>query len=52
MSDDLMKVWIEKIWFKHTQAECKKLGFENSLPSLDVLAVNLTEEVKISFIRK
>ena len=29
MEDDLMKIWVEEIWLKHTQAECKRLGFEN-----------------------
>ena len=29
--DDLMKVWVEEIWFKHSHAECKRLRFENSL---------------------
>ena len=43
MNDDLMKVWIEYIWLKYTQAECKRLGFENSLLSFDALAAHLTD---------
>ena len=46
MDDDLMKVWIEEIWLKHTQAECKRLGFENSLLSFYVFATHLTDGVK------
>ena len=30
MYDDLMKVWVEEIWFKHAHAGCKRLRFENS----------------------
>ena len=43
MDDDLMKTWIEEIWLKHINAECKKLGFENSLLSFDAFAAHLTE---------
>ena len=25
--DNLTKVWIERVWLKHTQAVCKRLGF-------------------------
>ena len=46
MDEDLMKVWIEEIWLKHTQAECKRLGFENSLLSSYVFATHLTDGVK------
>ena len=27
MYNDLMKVWTEETWLKHTEAECKRLGF-------------------------
>ena len=30
MDDDFMKVWTEEIWLKNTEAESKRLGFENS----------------------
>ena len=46
MDDDLMKVWIEEIWIQHIQAECKRLGFENSLLSFDALVGHLTDGVK------
>ena len=46
MDDDLKKFWIEKIWLKHTQAECKRLGFENSSLSFDALAGHLIDGVK------
>ena len=29
MDDELVKIWIEEIWLKHINAECKKRGFEN-----------------------
>ena len=46
MDDDLIKVWTEEIWLKYTQAECKRLGFENSLLSLDDFAAHLTDGIK------
>ena len=46
MGADLMKVWIEEIWLKLTQVECKRLGFENSLLSADAFAAHLTDGVK------
>ena len=46
MDDDLMKIWIEEMWLKHINAECKKLGFESSLLSFDAFAARVTEGVK------
>ena len=46
MDNDMMKVCIEEIWLKYTQAECKRLGFENSLLSIDAFAAHLTDESK------
>ena len=43
---DLMKVWVEEIWFKHTQAKYKKLSFQNSMLSFNAFAASLTEWVK------
>ena len=43
----MIKVWIERVWLKHTQAVCKRLGFENSLLSFDASAVHLTDGVKV-----
>ena len=31
---DLMKICVEEIWLKYTQAECKKPGFQNSMLSI------------------
>ena len=28
MDDDLMKVWIEEMWFKHTQAQLRSLDLK------------------------
>ena len=44
--DDDLTVWIEGIWLKHTQAECERIGFENSLLSFDVFAAHLSDGVK------
>ena len=46
MNDDLMQVWVEEIWIKHTQAECKRLGFQRSMLTFDAFAAHLTDEVK------
>ena len=46
MDDDFMKVCIEEIWLKHTQAESKRLGFENLLLSFDAFTAYLTDGVK------
>ena len=46
MDDELMKVWVEEIWLKHAHAECKKLGFANSLLSFDAFSAHLTDGVK------
>ena len=47
---DLMKVWVEEIWFKHTQAKYKKLSFQNSMLSFNAFAASLTEWVKKAII--
>ena len=39
-------VEIEEISFKHTEAECKRLRFENSLLSFDAFAAQLTHGLK------
>ena len=46
MGNDLVKVWIEEIWLKHTQADCNRLGYENSLLSFDDFATHQTDGVK------
>ena len=46
MNDDLMQVWVEEIWIKHTQAECKRLGFQRSMLTFDAFAAHLTDGVK------
>lgn len=46
VDDGLMKVWVEEIWLKHVRAECKKLGFQNSLLSFDAFSAHLTDGVK------
>ena len=44
-----MKVWVKDIWLKHTQAECKKQEFENSMLSFDAFTAHLTDGVKINY---
>ena len=46
MNDNLRKVWADEIWFKHAHAECKKLGFDNSLLTFDAFAVHFNDGVK------
>ena len=46
MDDDLMKVWFEDIWLKHTQAQCKRLVSQYSMWSFEVFAADLTDGVK------
>ena len=41
-----MKIWVEKIWFRHTQVECKRPGFQNSMLSFDAFAAHITDAVK------
>ena len=44
--DNLMKVWVEQISLKHTQAECKRLGFQNIIFSFNPFAAHLPDAVK------
>ena len=48
MDDDFMKVWTEEIWLKNTEAESKRLGFENSLLSFN--AAYLIDGVKVQLL--
>lgn len=50
MDDDFMKVWTEEIWLKNTEAESKRLGFENSLLSFDAFAAYLIDGVKVQLL--
>ena len=46
MNDDLMQVWVEEIWIKHTQAKCKRLGFQRSMLTFDAFAAHLSDGVE------
>ena len=46
MDDNLMQVWVEEIWIKHTQAECKRLGFQKLMLIFDAFATHLTNGVE------
>ena len=41
-----MKIWVEEIWLKHTQTECKRLGSQISILSFNGFAALLTDGVK------
>ena len=45
-----MKVWIDETCLKHTQAECRRLEFENTLLLFDAYAAHLTDGVKAQFL--
>ena len=45
-----MKIWVEKIWLKHTQAECKRPGFQNAMLSFHAFAADLTDGVTIQLL--
>ena len=47
---NLIKIWVEEIWLKNTQAECKRPGFQNSVLSFDDFAAHLTDGVKIQLL--
>ena len=39
---DLMKIWVEEIWLKHTWAECNRSRFQNSMLSFGAFAAHLS----------
>ena len=45
MDEELMHVWLEDIWLKHTKLMSQKLGFENSLLAFDAFSALKTDEV-------
>ena len=47
---DLLKIWVEEIWLKHTQAACKRPGFHNAMLSLHAFAAHLIDGVKIQLL--
>ena len=52
MDNDLNKTWVEEIWLKHTQVECKRLGFQNSMFTFDAFDAHFSDGVKKSIIRR
>ena len=44
MDEELMHVWLEDIWLKHTKLMSQKLGFENSLLTFDAFSAHKTDE--------
>ena len=42
---DLRKIQFKEIWLKHTQAEYKRPGFQDSVLLFDVFAVHLIDGV-------
>ena len=45
MDDDLMQVWVEEIWIKHSQAEWRRLGFQRSMLTFDAFAAHFRKTV-------
>ena len=46
MDEQLMHVWVEFIWLQHTKAMSEKLGFENSLLTLDAFSTHKTDQIQ------
>ena len=46
MDEELMHVWLEDIWLKHTKLMSQKLGLENSLLTFDAFSAHKTDEVE------
>ena len=50
MDENLMHVWLEDIWLKHTKAMSEELGFENSLLTFDAFSAQKTDEVEAKLV--
>ena len=51
MDEELMHVWLEDIWLKHTKLMSQKLGFENSLLTFDAFSAHKTDEVEAKLVQ-
>ena len=51
MDEELMHVWLEDIWLKHTKLMSQKLGFENPLLTFDAFSVHKTDEVEAKLVQ-
>ena len=51
MDEELMHVWLEDIWLKHTKLLSQKLGFENSLLTRDAFSAHKTDEVEAKLVQ-
>ena len=52
MDEQLMHVWVEDIWLKHTKVMLQKLDFENSLLTFDAFSTHKTDEIQGKLIKK
>ena len=52
MHDNLMKVWVEEIWFQNAHAKCKSLRFGNSMLTFDVFFTHLTDEMQNQLLKE
>ena len=43
MGCNSIKIWVEEIWLKHTQSECKRPRFQSSMSSFDAFVPHLTD---------
>ena len=51
MDEELMHVWLEDIWLKHTKLMSQKLGFENLLLTFDAFSAHKTDEVEAKLVQ-
>ena len=51
MDQELMHIWLEDIWLKHTKLMLQKLGFENSLLTFDAFSAEKTDEVEAKLVQ-
>lgn len=49
MGYNLMKIWVDGIWLKHTAAECKRAGFLNSMFASDAFPAHWTLSLPMTY---
>ena len=51
MDEELMHVWLEDIWLKHTKLMSQKLGLENSLLRFEAFSAHKTDKVEVKLVQ-
>lgn len=51
MDEQLMQIWTNDIWLKHTKEMSEKLGFENSLLTFDAFSAHKTDDIQAKLIK-